>query len=113
MEWGDLAKQVISLGAPMLGTALGGPLGGIAGEILARTIGAAAAMPARRPATRPSPCGHRRVNASPNDDACMGCLRRCEWDIREAAICKRSVCVSFTPSAWKNRICVAIHRLDS
>jgi hypothetical protein len=46
MEWGDLAKQVISLGAPMLGTALGGPLGGIAGEILAKTIGAATATPA-------------------------------------------------------------------
>lgn len=46
MEWGDLAKQVISLGAPMLGTALGGPLGGVAGEILAKAIGAATSTPA-------------------------------------------------------------------
>ncbi|MDB5653444.1 MAG: hypothetical protein JWQ94_1057 [Tardiphaga sp.] len=46
MEWGDLAKQVISLGAPVLGTALGGPLGGVAGEILAKAIGATAPTPA-------------------------------------------------------------------
>jgi hypothetical protein len=30
MDWSDLAKQVISLRAPMLGSALGGPLGGVA-----------------------------------------------------------------------------------
>jgi hypothetical protein len=36
MDWGDLAKQVIALGAPMLGTALGDPLGDVAGEILPR-----------------------------------------------------------------------------
>ena len=46
MEWSDLAKQVISLGAPMLGTALGGPLGGVAGEILARAVGSANPTPA-------------------------------------------------------------------
>lgn len=34
MDWNDLAKQVIGLGAPVLGTALGGPLGGAAGQIL-------------------------------------------------------------------------------
>src|SRR6195952_3921341 len=46
MDWGDLTKQVISLGAPMLGTALGGPLGGAAGEILARALGSVASTPA-------------------------------------------------------------------
>jgi hypothetical protein len=46
MEWGDLAKQVISLGAPMLGTALGGPLGGVAGEILAKAVGSVSITPA-------------------------------------------------------------------
>ena len=40
MDWGDLAKQVIGLGAPLLGTALGGPLGGAAGKILAEALGA-------------------------------------------------------------------------
>ena len=45
MEWGDLAKQVISLGAPMLGTALGGPLGGVAGEILAKAVGSVTITP--------------------------------------------------------------------
>ena len=45
MDWGDLAKQVISLGAPMLGTALGGPLGGVAGEILAKAVGSVTITP--------------------------------------------------------------------
>jgi len=45
MDWSDLAKQVIGLGAPMLGTALGGPLGGAAGQILAAALGTATAAP--------------------------------------------------------------------
>ncbi len=54
MEWGDLAKQVIGLGAPVLGTALGGPLGGVAGEILAKAIGSAATTPAAVQASLPA-----------------------------------------------------------
>jgi hypothetical protein len=54
MEWGDLAKQVIGLGAPVLGTALGGPLGGVAGEILAKAIGAMAPTPAAVQAQLPA-----------------------------------------------------------
>ena len=46
MDWGDLGKQVIALGAPMLGTALGGPLGGVAGEILAKAVGSLDLTPA-------------------------------------------------------------------
>jgi Holin of 3TMs, for gene-transfer release len=45
MDWSELAKQVIALGAPMLGTALGGPLGGAAGRILAEVVGAASVTP--------------------------------------------------------------------
>lgn len=45
MDWGNLAKQVIGLGAPILGTALGGPLGGAAGRILAEVVGASDATP--------------------------------------------------------------------
>ena len=45
MDWGDIAKQVIGLGAPILGTALGGPLGGAAGKILAEVIGATDTTP--------------------------------------------------------------------
>jgi hypothetical protein len=45
MNWTDVAKQVIGLGAPILGTALGGPLGGAAGRILAEVVGAAEATP--------------------------------------------------------------------
>lgn len=40
MDWSDLAKQVIALGAPLLGTALGGPLGAAAGQVLANAVGA-------------------------------------------------------------------------
>jgi hypothetical protein len=42
MNWNDLSKTVISLGAPILGTALGGPLGGAAGKLLADALGASA-----------------------------------------------------------------------
>lgn len=45
MDWNSLARQVIGLGAPLLGTALGGPLGGAAGQILAGAVGAAAPTP--------------------------------------------------------------------
>jgi hypothetical protein len=46
MDWTALAKQVISLGAPLLGTSLGGPLGGAAGGILAEVLGVPATTPA-------------------------------------------------------------------
>ncbi len=46
MDWNDVAKSVIGLGAPVLGAALGGPLGGAAGKILADALGAADATPA-------------------------------------------------------------------
>lgn len=39
MNWEDIGKTLIGLGAPLLGTALGGPLGGIAGKVLADALG--------------------------------------------------------------------------
>ena len=45
MDWKDVAAKVVTLGAPMLGSALGGPLGGMAGKVLADAFGAAAATP--------------------------------------------------------------------
>lgn len=45
MDWASIAKQVIGLGAPILGSALGGPLGGAAGRILAEVVGASDATP--------------------------------------------------------------------
>jgi len=45
MNWSDLGKQVVSLGAPLLGTALGGPLGGAAGQVLAGAVGAGVTTP--------------------------------------------------------------------
>jgi hypothetical protein len=54
MDWTDLGRQVISLGAPLLGTALGGPLGGAAGQVLARAVGASEPTPAAVQATLPA-----------------------------------------------------------
>jgi hypothetical protein len=44
-NWDELAEQIISLGAPLIGGALGGPLGAAAGKILAGAIGATEATP--------------------------------------------------------------------
>lgn len=63
MDWSDIAKQVISLGAPVLGTALGGPLGGAAGKILADVIGAASATPRDVEAALPSLSAERLAEA--------------------------------------------------
>jgi hypothetical protein len=53
-DCGDLAKQVIALGAPLLGTALGDPLGGVAGEILAKAVGSVTLTPATVQAALPA-----------------------------------------------------------
>ena len=45
MDWATVAGKLVSLGAPMLGSALGGPLGGMAGKLVADAFGAAAATP--------------------------------------------------------------------
>jgi hypothetical protein len=45
MDWKSVAGKLITLGAPMLGSALGGPLGGMAGKIVADAFGAAASTP--------------------------------------------------------------------
>lgn len=44
-HWSELGKQVIALGAPLLGAALGGPLGGAAGQVLAGAVGASKPSP--------------------------------------------------------------------
>jgi hypothetical protein len=65
MNWADVAKQVIGLGAPMLGTALGGPLGGAAGRILAEVIGAPEATPEAVGKALPG-CGAERIALAEN-----------------------------------------------
>jgi hypothetical protein len=45
MDWSDLAKTVIALGAPVIGEALAGPLGAAAGHLLAKALGAREATP--------------------------------------------------------------------
>lgn len=54
MDWTDLARQVIALGAPMLGTALSGPLGAAAGQMLAAALGSIAPTPAAVQAVLPA-----------------------------------------------------------
>ena len=46
MDWADLAKTVVGLGAPLIGEALGGPFGAAAGKILAQALNAADGTPA-------------------------------------------------------------------
>jgi len=63
MDWSDLAKQVIGLGAPMLGTALGGPLGGAAGQILATVLGTATPTPGAVQAALPGADSNKLAEA--------------------------------------------------
>ncbi len=46
MDWSDLVKTVIGLGAPLIGEALAGPFGATAGKILADALGASEPTPA-------------------------------------------------------------------
>jgi len=46
MDWGDLARTVIALGAPVIGQALAGPFGAAAGRFLADALGANDRTPA-------------------------------------------------------------------
>jgi hypothetical protein len=46
LDWGDLAKTVVGLGAPLVGEALGGPFGATAGKILAQAFNAPEPTPA-------------------------------------------------------------------
>jgi hypothetical protein len=46
MDWADLARTVIALGAPLIGQALAGPLGAAAGRFLAEALGASDHTPA-------------------------------------------------------------------
>lgn len=82
MEWGDLAKQVISLGAPMLGTALGGPLGGVAGSILAKAVGSATPTPAAVQVALPSADPNKLAEA----EAEWAQMIRAEAETQRAAI---------------------------
>lgn len=45
MDWSDLARTVIALGAPVIGQALAGPLGAAAGHLLAQALGVDEATP--------------------------------------------------------------------
>ena len=45
MNWSDLVRTVIGLGAPLLGQALGGPFGAAAGKILAEALAASEPTP--------------------------------------------------------------------
>ncbi len=39
MDWKELGKKIVGIGAPLLGTAIGGPAGGALGSILGAALG--------------------------------------------------------------------------
>ena len=82
MDWSDLGRQVIGMGAPLLGTALGGPLGGIAGDILAKALGAGSATPAAVQIALPSADAAALAEA----EARWSELLRAETETQRAAI---------------------------
>jgi hypothetical protein len=63
MDWKSVAAKLVTLGAPMLGSALGGPLGGMAGKIVADAFGAAAATPEAVQAAIGDKAGDLRIAA--------------------------------------------------
>jgi hypothetical protein len=71
MDWSDLAKTVIALGAPAIGQALAGPLGAAAGHLLAQALGASEATP--------SAVNEAIVAASPNAAAAAALLAEQKW----------------------------------
>ena len=45
MDWSDVGKKIISVGAPLLGGALGGPAGAAIGKVVASQLGLTEASP--------------------------------------------------------------------
>ena len=45
MDWSDVGKKIISVGAPLLGGALGGPAGAAIGQVVASQFGLTEASP--------------------------------------------------------------------
>ena len=71
MDWGDLAKTVIALGAPLIGQALAGPLGAAAGQLLAQALGVSEATP--------SAVNDAIVSAPPSTAAAAALLAEQKW----------------------------------
>lgn len=74
MDWNDLVRTVIGLGAPMLGQALGGPLGAAAGKILADALGA----------NEPTPAAVQQAIASADPAAASAAATKAEAEWAEA-----------------------------
>jgi hypothetical protein len=83
MDWTDLMRTVINLGAPMLGEALGGPVGATAGKILAAALGAKEPTPA---AVKEAIAG-----ADPSIAAAAAAKAEAEWAGALAAVGKSQV----------------------
>ena len=71
MDWSDLAKTVIALGAPVIGQALAGPLGAAAGHLLAQALGVSEATP--------SAVNDAIVSAPPSAAAAAALLAEQKW----------------------------------
>jgi hypothetical protein len=71
MDWSDLAKTVVALGAPVIGQALAGPLGAAAGHLLAQALGVSEATP--------SAVNDAIVSAPPSAAAAAALLAEQKW----------------------------------
>lgn len=83
MDWSDLIKTVIGLGAPLIGEALGGPFGATAGKILADALGA------REPT--PDAVQSAIASADPTVAAAAAAKAEAEWAQALAEIGKAQV----------------------
>jgi hypothetical protein len=83
MDWSDLAKTVIGLGAPLIGEALGGPFGATAGKILAAALGASEPTPAA--------VQNAIAAADPAAAAAAAAKAEAEWAAALAAVGKAQV----------------------
>ena len=83
MDWSELVKTMIGLGAPVLGQALGGPLGAAAGRILAEALGASEATP--------EAVQDAIGNADPDAAVAAAAKAEAEWAAAIAAVGKSQV----------------------
>jgi hypothetical protein len=83
MDWSELVRTVIGLGAPVLGQALGGPLGAAAGKILAEALGA----------SEPTPEAVQEAidNAAPDAAAAAAAKAEADWAAAIAEVGKSQV----------------------
>jgi hypothetical protein len=110
MDWADLAKQVIGLGAPLIGAALGGPLGGAAGRILADVVGADSATPEAVGKALPS-CDAGRIAVA---EASWAAAIKAEADAQGLSVTEtqKTIRAELTDGDWLQRLWRPFYALE-